>query len=152
MTLPADATFQILNRLIANCREDELGFRRIAEHSKSDDIRALLKRRAEELRADSHELEAHLSRLGGKPAAKSHDPSALRQGWVEADATLASWSDLNLIEACERSEDLALERFSDALAQPLEPSIKHVLDMQRMGVKRNHDQIRAMRDRLRALA
>lgn len=140
-----------LNDLIENCRDGEYGFRACAEHVKADDIRALFNRRAEDCAAAARQLEAHVVRLGGEPDKGGTVAGAAHRGWVAVRGALSSYTDLAMLEECERGEDAALERYSEALNKPLDPAVKALIEEQRMGTKANHDQIRAMRDRLRAL-
>jgi uncharacterized protein (TIGR02284 family) len=64
--------------------------------------------------------------------------------------TLAGYSDKAMLEECERGEDAALARYRDALKEDLPPTCRTVVERQYEGVKRNHDQIRTLRDRARA--
>ncbi len=148
----SDETIDTLNDLIENCRDGEYGFRACAEHVKADDIRALFLRRAEDCAAAARQLESHVLRLGAKPESGGTAAGAAHRGWVAVRGALSSYTDLSMLEECERGEDAALERYKKALNKPLEPGVKALIEEQRMGTKANHDQIRAMRDRLRALA
>lgn len=152
MTGDAEETIDTLNDLIENCRDGEYGFRACAEHVKADDIRALFNRRAEDCATAATQLEAHVVRLGGKPDSGGTATGAAHRGWVAVRGALSSYTDLAMLEECERGEDAALSRYSKALDKPLEPAVRALVEEQRMGTKANHDQIRAMRDRLRALA
>ena len=55
-----------------------------------------------------------------------------------------------MLDECERGEDAALERYRDALKEPLSADIMAVVQRQYEGVKRNHDQIRTLRNQARA--
>lgn len=145
-------TLDTLNELIENCRDGEYGFRACAEHVKADDIRALFNRRAEDCATAARQLEAHVLRLGGKPEDGGTAAGAAHRGWVALRGAVSSYTDLAMLEECERGEDAALARYSEALDKSLEPAVRALVEEQRMGTKANHDQIRAMRDRLRALA
>jgi uncharacterized protein (TIGR02284 family) len=151
MSMPQEASLAVLQRLIDNSLAGERGFRATAQHAKSDDLRALLKRRAEECRVAVQELQAHASRLDSRWVDCTSRASNEKSAWLQADADLSAWSDLTLIEACERGEDTLLDGYAQASTEALEPSIKQVLEMQRLSTRRSHDQIRAMRDRLRSL-
>ncbi len=143
-----DETIETLSELQGICQDCEHGFRSSAEAVQAEDVRALLKRRAEECKASAEELSAHIARLGGLTG-DSPRPGGSRHGWVTAGGVLPSHADLTLLQECERGEDEALERYADALEKPLEPAAKEVIDNQRMSTKRSHDQIRAMRDRIK---
>lgn len=112
----------------------------------------MFNRRAEDCATAAHQLEAHVVRLGGRPNSGGSAFGAMHRGWVAVRGALSSYTDLAMLEECERGEDAALARYSKALDKPMDPAVKAVIEEQRMGTKANHDQIRAMRDRLRALA
>ncbi len=147
-----EETIDTLNDLIENCRDGEYGFGACAGHVKADDIRVLFSRRAEDCATATRQLEAHVLRLGGKPDSGGTAAGAAHRGWVAVRGALSSYTDLAMLEECERGEDAALARYSKALDKPLEPTARALVEEQRTGTKANHDQIRAMRDRLRALA
>lgn len=152
MTGNAEETIDTLNDLIENCRDGEYGFRACVEHVKADDIRALFNRRAEDCALAARQLQAHVARLGGKPENGGTVAGAAHRGWVAVRGALSSYTDLAMLEECERGEDAALARYSKALDKSLDLPVKALIEEQRMSTKANHDQIRAMRDRLRALA
>ena len=60
--------------------------------------------------------------------------------------TLSGYSDKSLLEACEKGEDSALERYRDALDEALPDNIRMLIERQYEGVKRNHAQVRSLRD------
>ncbi len=63
--------------------------------------------------------------------------------------TLSTYSDLAMLEECERGEDTAVARYRKALKENLPPAIRSVVERQAQGAQRNHDQIKAMRDSLK---
>lgn len=146
-----DETLETLKDLMQTCQDGEYGFRSSADSAQADDLRALLKRRAEACKAQAAELAAHVIRLGGEPDSGTTASSALHRSWVAVQSVLPSYTDLALLQECERVEDEALERYADALNKPLEAAAKEVIDSQRLSTQRSHDEIRAMRDHLQAL-
>jgi uncharacterized protein (TIGR02284 family) len=55
-----------------------------------------------------------------------------------------------MLEECERGEDVAVARYRDALEEPLPEDVKHIVERQYQGVRRNHDEVRDMRNRIQA--
>ncbi|MDQ3214853.1 MAG: PA2169 family four-helix-bundle protein, partial [Pseudomonadota bacterium] len=53
---------------------------------------------------------------------------------------------------CERGEDIALNRYRKALEEDLPSDVEQVVRRQHEGVRRNHDQIKALRDSRKATA
>ena len=72
------------------------------------------------------------------------------RGWVSVVGTLTGHSDKAMLDECGRGEDAALARYRDALKQALPADVESVVRSQYEGVKRNHDQIRTLRDQVRA--
>ncbi len=141
-------TLNLLAELSAACRQAEHDFRQGSESAQAKDVRALLRRRAEDYKSAAGELQAHLHRLEGQGAApRAPAPPA----WRAAAATLAAHSDAVTLAHCERLEDALLERYADALASPREAASKEALLAQRLEIRQQHELLRAMRDRVRGL-
>jgi len=145
-------TIDVLNTLIETCNDGERGFRNIAEHVHSADLKTLFATRANECRQACADLRAQVLQLGGDPETGGSASGALQRGWVALLGTLSGHSDKTLLEACERGEDSALERYRDALDQALPDNIRMLIERQYEGVKRNHAQVRSLRDQARASA
>ena len=145
-----DDTIDTLNKLIETCKDGEYGFRTSAEHAKSPDLKSVFMRRSEDCRRGATELQAIVQRLGGKAETDSSATGSLHRGWVAVVGTLSGYSDQQMLDECERGEDAALERYRDAIKQPLPADIMALVQKQYEGVKRNHDQIRTLRNQVRA--
>lgn len=74
----------------------------------------------------------------------------MHRGWVSVRGTLSGYTDLAMLDECERAEDAALARYRNALKEDLPSDIRAVVERQAQGAQRNHDQIKAMRNALRA--
>jgi len=145
-----DETIDQLNKLIETCKDGEYGFRSCAEHCKSADLKTVFMRRSEDCAKGARELQALVSRLGGKPESDSSTTGAMHRGWVAVVGTLTGYSDEQMLNECERGEDAAMDRYRAALKQPLPSDVMSVVQSQYEGVKRNHDQIRTLRNQVRA--
>jgi uncharacterized protein (TIGR02284 family) len=139
-----------LNTLIETCKDGEYGFRTCAEHVESAQLRQVFTSRADECRQGATELQALVTRLGGKADTSSSVTGTLHRGWVNIKAMLSGDSDQAALDECERGEDAALARYRDAIKEALPSDIAAVVQRQYEGVKRNHDQIRTLRDRMRS--
>lgn len=147
-----DDIVDVLNDLIENCRDGQYGFQACAEHVKSADIRDTFLARATECQSAVSELQVLVSQCGGKPDDGGSLSGAVHRGWVAVRGTLAGYTDVGMLEECERGEDVAKARYKKALEQPLPEPIRTIVERQYQGVLRNHDQIRLLRDRYRAAA
>jgi uncharacterized protein (TIGR02284 family) len=145
-----DEVIDTLNDLIETCKDGESGFRTSSEHSKSPELKALLLDRANDCQRGASELQSLVTQLGGEADTGGSALGAMHRGWVAVKATLSTYDDKAIMEECERGEDTALTSYRNALAKPLPPQVHAVVDRQYQGVKRNHDQVRELRNRLRA--
>jgi uncharacterized protein (TIGR02284 family) len=143
-------TIDVLNTLIETCNDGERGFRHVAEHAKSPDLRTLFTDRANECRQACADLRAQVVQLGGEPETGGSASGALHRGWTSLVGSVSGWSDKQLLEACERGEDSAMTRYRDALDEALPDNVRMLIERQYEGVKRNHAQVRALRDQARA--
>ena len=145
-----DDTIKQLNKLIETCKDGEYGFRTCAEHTKSPDLKSVFLSRAADCQRGAIELQELVVRLGGKPDTGSSVTGTLHRGWVSVVSTLKGHSDEAMLEECERGEDAALVRYRAALKEPLPADVMSVVQKQYEGAKRNHDQIRNLRNQAKA--
>jgi uncharacterized protein (TIGR02284 family) len=142
-----------LNDLIETCKDGEYGFDACAEHTQSGDVRDLFRSRAQDCRAAAQELQNLVRQHSGTPDEGGSTRGALHRGWVAVLGTIAGNSDQRMLEEAERGEDGALARYRKALRNEELPSlVRAVIERQMAGVQRNHDQVKALRDRARAEA
>jgi len=147
--LDNEEVVEVLNELIENCKDGEYGFRSCATNATGADIKSLFERRAQDCKSAADELGAAVIDLGGKPEHDGTVSGAAHRGWVTVRAAFSSNEDLAMLEECERGEDKALERYKEAVAQPLPAGIGSLIARQMAGTRANHDQIRALRDRMK---
>lgn len=145
-----DDIIDTLNDLIETSKDGEYGFRASAEYVKDTALRQSFERRAEECRTAAGELQSLVARLGGKAEDGGTAAGAMHRGWVAVKGTLAGYTDKAILEETESGEDSALEVYRQALAEDLPPDVRGVVERQYEGVKRNHLQIRTLRDQARA--
>jgi uncharacterized protein (TIGR02284 family) len=146
-----DKIIDRLNTLIDTCKDGEYGFRTCADHVKSTDLKTVFLERAAECQRGASELQSIVARLGGKADTGSSVTGTLHRGWVSIVSVLRGHSDQAMLDECERGEDAALERYRAALKDDALPADAMALvQKQYEGVKRNHDQIRNLRDKARA--
>jgi uncharacterized protein (TIGR02284 family) len=144
-----DDVIETLDDLVESCRDGEYGFKECAEHVKAQDIKTLLLRHADECRMAAAELVSQIRQLGGTPDEGGTASGALHRGWVSVRGTLSGYTDLAMLQECERGEDAALARYRKALKDDLPSGVRAIVERQAQGAQRNHDQIKAMRDALK---
>ena len=143
-------TIDTLNNLIETSKDGEYGFRSSAEVMRSAETRQVLLRRADECRQAASELQSLVVSLGGSAEDSGSLAGAAHRGWVAVKGTLSGYTDLAILEETERGEDSALAAYRTAIEAGLPDSVRSTVERQYEGVKRNHAQIRALRDQARA--
>lgn len=141
----------VLDDLLESCRDGEYGFRASAERAESPELKTLFLRHASECAAAAAELEREVRNHGGEPSSGGTMSGALHRGWVSVKAALSSNDDKAVLEECERGEDAAVARYRKALQSPLPAHVRSIVERQAQGAQRNHDEVRALRDRARAV-
>ncbi len=141
-----DDAIDTLNNLLEICRDGEFGFTESAEHTKTQMVKTVFLQRAQDCRSAAAELQELIIEMGGEPDEGGSVSGAMHRGWVSVKGTLAGFSDINMLEECERAEDVALGQYRKALKQDLPMRAKAAVERQAQGTQRNHDQIRDMRD------
>ena len=101
-----DKIVSALNKLIETSKDGEYGFTRSAEHVSSAQLKQLFTVRASECRQAAIELQGLVTQYGGKAEDSGSASGALHRGWVAVKAKLAGYSDLAMLEECERGEDI----------------------------------------------
>jgi uncharacterized protein (TIGR02284 family) len=144
-----DQVIESLNDLLENARDGELGFREAAEHTKTPSLSALFGRCADTCRQAAAELQEQIQRLGGTVDEGGTVAGAAHRVWVHIRDLFGGASDETMLDECERGEDAAVARYRTALKQNLPHDIHAMVQRQFEGAQRNHDMIKALRDRAR---
>ena len=145
-------TIDILNDLIEASKDGEYGFQSCAEHAKAPNLKSLFENRAGQCRAAAAELQQQVADLGGSPDTSGSAIGAMHRGWVAVRSALSTYDDLAVLEECERGEDSALDSYRDALKKELPEPVRTLVQRQYEGAKRNHDEIRTLRNTMKSMA
>jgi len=146
----SDNLVSILNDLVETSKDGEKGFNTAADDTKSSELQATFRRRAQDCATGAADLQSIVTRLGGKPEEGGTVAGAVHRGWVTLKGAVSSRTDLAILEECERGEDVAKAAYAKALKATMPEDIRLVVQRQYDGVVRNHDQIRDLRDQYRA--
>ena len=135
-----------LNDLLEICHDGEYGFRECATHTQASDLKIVMAQRAEDCRLAGLDLMTLIKQMGGKCDEGGTAMGAVHRGWVAAKGKLTGYSDLDMLNECERAEDVALAHYRKALNHNLPEAAHALVKQQASGAQRNHDQIKALRD------
>lgn len=148
--MDTDDIIDTLNDLIETSKDGEYGFRASADYIRDPQVKQLFLNRAEDCARAVTELQTLVVQCGGKAEDSGSAAGALHRGWVAVKGKLAGYTDLAILEETERGEDVAMESYRKALKADLPPQARTVVERQFEGVKRNHAQVRELRERARA--
>jgi len=139
-----------LNDLIETSKDGEFAFRTAAECVRSEQTKQILMQRVGECRRAAEELQALVVEYGGAAEVSGTTGGAMHRGWITLKSKLASYPDKVILEETEKGEDTAMELYRRALDKALPDAVRDVIARQYEGVKRNHLQVRTLRDQARA--
>jgi len=148
-----DDIVDILNDLIETTKDGEYGFRTSAERANAANVKALLNSRATSCAAAATELQALVRQYGGEPEDDGTALGAVHRGWVAMKAAISTnaHEDHAILAECERGEDKAVNAFRKAAQETgLPADVRAVIDRQLQGARANHDQVKALRDSVKA--
>lgn len=141
-----------LNDLIETSRDGEEGFRSSAENVDHPQLRAFFLRRSQEVAGSVLELQELVRSLGGEPASSTTLSGTLHRRWIDLKTALTTNDTLAVLNEAERGEDVALNAYRKAAEKDLPTHIRFVIVRQLEGAKRNHDEVRQLRNIARAEA
>jgi uncharacterized protein (TIGR02284 family) len=109
---------QILNDLIATCRDSEEGWASAAKLAREDELRAWMEE-VSRTRADfAEQLEERAQRLGFQTEDSGHAGGPLHKGWIDLESRVRPSTDLELLDACLKGERETVSHYTTALARP----------------------------------
>ncbi len=139
----------VLNDLLENSRDGEYGFSSLAEEVETSALKTVFLDRAAQCREAARELADMVTRYGGKPAEGGTVSGAMHRGWVHVKGAVGANSEQSMLDECERGEDAAVARYRKALKHNLPMDVLALVERQAQGAKRNHDQMKMLRDQPR---
>lgn len=145
-----DNVVDVLNDLLESCLDGEQGYRASAEHARTGELQSLFTRRSNECLLAAGELAQAVLAHGGTPADGGTLSGALHRSWMSIKTALSSNDDKIVLEECERGEDAAVARYQKALEHALPPDVQALVQRQAEGARRNHNEVKALRDRYTA--
>ena len=145
-----DDIISTLNELIETSRDGEEGFRSSAENVEDPRLKEFFTRRSQEVAASVRELQDLVRSLGGEPADSTSIGGTLHRRWIDIKTAFTRNDTVAVLNETERGEDVALNAYRKAAEKDLPTHVKFVVVRQLEGAKRNHDQVKQLRDAFRA--
>jgi len=139
----------VLNELIEVSKDGEEGFRACAQGARDSGLKIYFGTCADRCRESARLMAEEVLRRGGTPQMESSMTGAVHRAFMSVKTLFSRDDDLAILDECERGEDLALRAFIQALDEPLPADVRTLIQSQFLGVKHNHDRIKALRDERR---
>jgi uncharacterized protein (TIGR02284 family) len=139
-----DEVASTLNQLIQTCKDGEKGFGAAAEAVSDPNLRHLFESYSQQRSEFAAELELEVRRTAKEPAEGGHVAAALHRGWMDLKAAATGQDEGAIIAECERGEDLAVKAYHKAVATPLPPDVRAIVERQLIKVQEAHDQVRSL--------
>ncbi len=135
----------VLNELIETSKDGQEGFKTSAEKVKDPSLKTLFSKYSTERASYVQELQAAVSKLGGKPAESGHIAAGLHRGWINLKEALAKDEDTAVVNEAESGEDAAKKAYSEALQKTLPADVKALVERQYQGVLAAHNVVRDLK-------
>jgi len=135
-----------LNSLLQTTKDGAKGFRTCAKDVKNGSLTPVFESSAQRCDEGASELEAQIRKLGGEPTSSGSVSGTLHRRWTDIMSSVTGMEPHAVLEECERGEDVAMRHYEAALKENLPAEIDAIVRRQYVGVKANHDRIRALRD------
>lgn len=151
--MASNKTVSVLNDLIEVSKDGEQGFRKAAEDAKTAQLKSMFLECADDISRGINELQSEVSTMGGRPETSGSMTGALHRGWIDVKSAVVDRTDLAILEECERGEDVAKQRYSEALNEDeIDMRARALIERQYQGVLRNHERVRDLRNRYRTMS
>ena len=144
MAMERDDVVETLNDLIETCKDGEEGFRICAEDIRRADLKPMFEQAAMRCNEAAAELQAQVTRMGGKPERKGSLAGSAHRRWVDIKSAITGRDDKAVLEECERGEDVAKAAYQKALKKDLPADVRAIVERQYQGVLEHHDKVRAL--------
>lgn len=143
-----EALIATLDDLIQTCNDGEEGFRACAEERIEQHFRVPLLDRAIDCATASRTLQALVREYDSEPDIDDAISASLRRRWTNIQQAVLHKSGREILDECERGEDIALLSYRNALGKALPAPIRAIVEVQYEGVLRNHALMRLLRDEI----
>ena len=146
-TMNPDQVVSALNSLIEINRDGQKGFQEAADKIEAKQIKEFCFEQSRARAQFVGELQPEVRSLGGEPEKTGSVAAAVHRGWIDLASTLGG-GDHAILIATETGEDYAVGQYKKALDENLPAPVRKIVDRQFQSVKRAHDKVKGMRDRL----
>lgn len=143
----------VLNKLVEINNDRIEGYETAADQTEEQDLKTLFGKLAQNSHKCRQELAGEITNLGGKPTEGTRVSGKLYRAWMDVKVALTNKDRKAILSSCEFGEDQALETYENVLQndrEHLSPGHVSLINNQMTLLQKDHDQIKAMRDGIRA--
>ena len=141
-----DRVINLLNDLIAVCKDGQSGFEQAAEGVERADLKTLFREFAYRRSQFSGELQTLVQTLGGDPEEAGSLTGALHRGWMNVKSVVTGRDEAAILNECERGEDSAKNAYEEIQENDLPDYVREVIQDQYAEVVAAHEKILNLRD------
>jgi uncharacterized protein (TIGR02284 family) len=143
--MQARQTIRTLTRLIRSCRGAEALCVACAKTRGAQQLRTVLRRRAEEWGRYGDELQALVLMLGGEPATGSPVSVWARRMWLLGKGLLLGSTEVLVLDEWRVAQQRVLNCYEDAMRGYLARRIRHTVTIQSTRILQRLEQIESLR-------
>jgi uncharacterized protein (TIGR02284 family) len=134
----------ILNLLIATCKDGQEGYRTAAANIQNSEFRRLFNIFSQQRAQFVSELESEVHRLGGEPVVEGSVAGRVHRGWLKIKSKALGGDEASIVAGCQSGEEAAIQAYQDALEADLPLDVQYVVKRQYMDVRDAYDRIRIL--------
>ena len=139
-----------LNHLIETTKDGENGYAAAARDCSDASLKHMFMQYSRERRDFTEKLQRLVEGQGKIAETDGTLGAAVHRGWINLKSTLSTRDNLAVLEECERGEDHAVKQYKEALEGNELGSVTDLVQQQCNQVKKAHEVIVKMRDKLKA--
>jgi uncharacterized protein (TIGR02284 family) len=146
---------EALNDLIETCEDGKHGYQTAAEGADELHIKEILLNYADQRARFTEELKEQVERftdIEEEIEDSGSTEGAIHRGWINIKQLITGNSITDILDECERGEDVAVDTYRDALGKSLPNDVKQVIKEQYREIQKAHDHIKHLRESTRGEA
>ena len=145
--MTSDQVVSTLNSLIEMNRDGQKGYQEAAEKIETPQIKEFCLEQSRARAQFVGDLQPQVRSLGGDPETTGSVGAAVHRTWIDLKSALGG-GDHAILAASETGEDSAVKEYKTALDESLPAPVRAIVERQYQSIKRAHDTVKGMRDRL----
>ena len=136
-----------LNELIETLKDGQKGYAEAMTDVEDADLKQTFKKYAAQRSEYITELEDQMHKLNLKPEEESSITGTVHRAFINLKGLITGKDRHSILAECERGEDYAKAAYEKALKiQDVPAALKTIIEKQAAGIKKGHDEMRALRD------